>query len=151
MRNIFPPIFKPKPAYCASVASAAAPSKTPSLNLYLLLHPTPPLPPDPHSCGRESISTRFHLPSALINVDTESTPLANPGSPALQMSADVLSAAATDSAEIRCDSDVAGTLCRVRAASRKDDGGAAAVTELARSRLSCSTPTSLHFQLPACY
>lgn len=39
-----------------------------------------------------------------MDVDTESTPLANPGSSLLQMSRDVLSAAAADAVEIQCDS-----------------------------------------------
>lgn len=39
-----------------------------------------------------------------MNVDTESTPLANPGSFLLRMSRDVLSAAAAEAFEIQYDS-----------------------------------------------
>lgn len=39
-----------------------------------------------------------------MDVDTESTPLANPGSPLIQMSRNVSSAAAADAFEIQCDS-----------------------------------------------
>ncbi len=39
-----------------------------------------------------------------MDVDTESTPLANPGSSLFQMSRDVSLAAAADAFEIQCDS-----------------------------------------------
>ncbi len=39
-----------------------------------------------------------------MDVDTESSPLANPGSSLLQMSGDVSSAAAADASKIQCDS-----------------------------------------------
>lgn len=107
-------------------------------------------PPSPPQCGRESISTHFQLPAALIDVDTESTPLADPGSPALQMSSDVLSAAAADAAEIRRDSGDAACSAESEPRLGKTLGGIAVVTELAKSRLSRSEPTSLHFQLPTC-
>lgn len=131
---------------CACCAPAAVHPTIPSLNFYL----QQPLP-SPSQRGRESISTHFHLPRALINVDTESTPLANPGSPALQMSSDVLSPAAVDSAEICRDRGDAGSSAESETRLGEDEDGIAAVTELAKSRLRRSEPTSLHFQLPACY
>lgn len=138
----FPPMFEPKSTRLCTSCLCSSSSQNSLFELLSTAAP-PPLP----QCGRESISAHFQLPAALIDVDTESTPLADPGSPALQMSSDVLSAAA---AEIRRDSGDAA--CSAESGPRLGTtvGGIAVVTELAKSRLSRSEPTSLHFQLPTC-
>lgn len=137
-------MFEPKTTCLCTSCLCSSSSQNSVFELLSTAAPTLP------QCGRESISTHFQLPAALIDVDTESTPLADPGSPALQMSSDVLSAAAADGAEIRRDSGDAACSAESEPRLGKTVGGIAVVTELAKSRLSRSEPTSLHFQLPTC-